>query len=69
MSCDHPPDAMKWIKEGVLSALCECSHCGRKFKVKGWLNRNASQAFTHGAKTGLLNGSARSIYRDIRNEN
>ena len=65
MSCDHPRDSMKWVKEGAFKGICTCTACGEQFEVGGWAVRGALGAVTFGVTRGAARGAISSTFHDI----
>jgi hypothetical protein len=56
MSCSHPKESIKWVREGPISGVCECSSCGQQFEVKGWAIRGAGKSAKEGFEDGAIRG-------------
>ena len=69
MACEHPKNAMEWVKEGVMSGVVRCKNCNTEFEVKGWLNRGAGSGVYRAAIDGFGSGVVRGGYNDLKGKN
>lgn len=66
MSCDHPRESMKWVREGPLVGVCRCGSCGEEFEVKGWAVRGAADSARDGFNEGFTEGFRKGFFDFLR---